>query len=138
MQIRKNVLSKEKEENHEEKTYQRNFGDDNVCRYACRVRWGGDSKEAPEETGGESTEEKGAEEGDVELSMWFWGSTAEQQAALSENLVDKFNEEHPGYHLTVEYRSSVNKDMAVALSADEGPDIIYESSPSLALTYIHA
>lgn len=99
---------------------------------------GGDSKEAPEETGGESTEEKGAEEGDVELSMWFWGSTAEQQAALSENLVDKFNEEHPGYHLTVEYRSSVNKDMAVALSADEGPDIIYESSPSLALTYIQA
>lgn len=28
--------------------------------------------------------------------------------------------------------------MAVALSADEGPDIIYESSPSLALTYIQA
>lgn len=74
----------------------------------------------------------------VELSMWFWGSTSEQQAALSKNLVDKFNDAHPGYHLTVEYRSSVNKDMAVALSADEGPDIIYESSPSLALTYIQA
>lgn len=74
----------------------------------------------------------------VELSMWFWGSTSEQQAALSKNLVDKFNDTHPGYHLTVEYRSSVNKDMAVALSADEGPDIIYESSPSLALTYIQA
>ena len=74
----------------------------------------------------------------VELSMWFWGSTSEQQEAMAKNLVDKFNEAHPGYHMTVEYRSSVNKDMAVALSADEGPDIIYESSPSLALTYIQA
>ena len=74
----------------------------------------------------------------VELSMWFWGSTSEQQAAMAANLVDKFNEEHPGYHMTVEYRSSVNKDMAVALSANGGPDIIYESSPSLALTYIQA
>nr|WP_305136928.1 ABC transporter substrate-binding protein [uncultured Schaedlerella sp.] len=74
----------------------------------------------------------------VELSMWFWGSTSEQQAALSKNLIDQFNETHPGYHMTVEYRSSVNKDVAVALSADEGPDIIYESSPSLALNYIRA
>lgn len=74
----------------------------------------------------------------VELSMWFWGSTSEQQAAMANNLVDKFNADHPGYHMTVEYRSSVNKDMAVALSAGEGPDIIYESSPSLALTYIQA
>ena len=80
----------------------------------------------------------GADGETVELSMWFWGSTSEQQAAMAENLVDKFNAEHPGYHMTVEYRSSVNKDMAVVLSADEGPDIIYESSPSLALTYIQA
>lgn len=82
---------------------------------------------------------EGDADGDtVELTMWFWGSTAEQQAALSNNLVDKFNETHPGYNMTVEYRGSVNKDMAVALSADEGPDVIYESSPSLALTYIQA
>lgn len=86
--------------------------------------------------GAENEEAKNEEA--VELSMWFWGSTSEQQEALANNLVDRFNEEHPGYHLTVEYRSSVNKDMAVALSADEGPDIIYESSPSLALTYIQA
>ena len=70
--------------------------------------------------------------------MWFWGATSEQQGAMSKHLVDKFNEAHPGFHMTVEYRSSVNKDMAVALSADEGPDIVYESSPSLALTYIQA
>lgn len=86
----------------------------------------------------DTNENPNAESKNVELSMWFWGATSEQQAALANNLVDKFNETHPGYHMTVEYRSSVNKDMAVALSADEGPDIIYESSPSLALTYIQA
>lgn len=86
-----------------------------------------------------STETEAASSAEkVELTMWFWGSTSEQQAALSKNLVDKFNANNPGYNLTVEYRSSVNKDMAVALSADDGPDIIYESSPSLALTYIEA
>lgn len=74
----------------------------------------------------------------VELSMWFWGATTEQQEAMANNLVDKFNDAHPGYHMTVEYRASVNKDVAVALAADQGPDIIYESSPSLALNYIQA
>ena len=88
--------------------------------------------------GSEGSEEGKKDSDVVELSMWFWGATSEQQEAMSKNLVDKFNEEHPGFNLTVEYRSSVNKDMAVALSADEGPDIIYESSPSLALTYIQA
>lgn len=91
-------------------------------------------KEEPAADG--QTEPKSGET--VELSMWFWGSTSEQQAALAKNLVDKFNADHPGYRMTVEYRASVNKDMAVALSADQGPDIIYESSPSLALTYIQA
>lgn len=100
------------------------------------------SNEGTESAGTGNKGESGASttaDGDiVELSMWFWGSTSEQQQAMSNNLVNQFNEEHPGFHMTVEYRSSVNKDMAVALSADEGPDIIYESSPSLALTYIQA
>lgn len=93
---------------------------------------------AQSENEAESSGEQPSDNGTVELSMWFWGSTSEQQAALSKNLVDKFNETHPGFHMTVEYRSSVNKDMAVALSAGEGPDIVYESSPSLALNYIRA
>lgn len=93
---------------------------------------------AQSENEAENSGEQTSDNGTVELSMWFWGSTSEQQAALSKNLVDKFNEAHPGFHMTVEYRSSVNKDMAVALSAGEGPDIVYESSPSLALNYIRA
>lgn len=94
------------------------------------------AEEAPAE---DAAEETPAADGEtVELTMWFWGADDAQQAALQNNLVDPFNEAHPGYHMTVEYRSSVNKDMAVALAAGEGPDIVYESSGSLALTYIQA
>ena len=77
-------------------------------------------------TGSDDAKESKSESDDdtVELSMWFWGATSEQQEAMSKHLVDKFNEAHPGFHMTVEYRSSVNKDMAVALSADEGPDVV--------------
>lgn len=74
----------------------------------------------------------------IPLSMWFWGANEDYQKAMSDVLVDKFNAEHPEYNLTVEYRASVNKDIAVALAAGQGPDIIYESSPSLAVTYIEA
>lgn len=74
----------------------------------------------------------------VELTMWFWGADDAQQAALAQALVEPFNAAHPGYNMTVEYRASVNKDMAIALAAGEGPDIVYESSGALALTYIQA
>ncbi|MCC2874896.1 ABC transporter substrate-binding protein [Lachnoclostridium pacaense] len=76
--------------------------------------------------------------GKIPLTMWFWSSNEEQQATLQRVLIDKFNAAHPEYELTVEYRGSVNKDMAVALAANEGPDIVYESSPSLAMSYIQA
>lgn len=79
-----------------------------------------------------------AEEDVVELTMWFWGADDAQQAALAQALVEPFNAAHPGYNMTIEYRSSVNKDMAIALAAGEGPDIVYESSGALALTYIQA
>jgi raffinose/stachyose/melibiose transport system substrate-binding protein len=85
-----------------------------------------------------SCKEKSRAEEKTPLSMWFWGSDPGQQQALKDGLIDKFNAENPGYELTVEYRSSVNKDIAVALAANAGPDIVYESSPSLAMTYIEA
>lgn len=90
----------------------------------------------PSASSGGEAQPKGGEK--IPLSMWFWGANEEQQSAMANVLVDKFNAEHPDYNLTVEYRSSVNKDIAVALAANQGPDIIYESSPSLAVTYIEA
>lgn len=95
----------------------------------------GSSTEAAKTTN-ETT--KTAAAGKIPLSMWFWGSDEGQQKALQKALIDRFNEAHPEYELTVEYRSTVNKDISVALAADEGPDIVYESSPSLAASYIQA
>lgn len=84
------------------------------------------------------SEETKAQEDSIPITMWFWGSTPEQQEVLKSCLIDKFNKENPGYHLEVEYRSSVNNDVRVAISANQGPDILYESSPGLAATYIEA
>lgn len=86
-----------------------------------------------EEAGG-----AGASVEKIPLTMWFWGATPDQQQAMDDILVSRFNAEHPEYELSVEYRPSVNKDMAVALAAGEGPDIVYESSPSLSLIYIQS
>lgn len=74
----------------------------------------------------------------IPLSLWFWGSNTEQQKVMQEVLIDKFNAENPEYELTVEYRDSVNQDIAVALAANQGPDIVYESAPSMAINYILA
>ena len=88
--------------------------------------------------GGAKESESKTASGKTPITMWFWGTHEGNQAALQEVLVDKFNETHPDYELTIEYRPSVNSDIAVALAAGEGPDIVYESSPSLSLVYIQS
>ena len=99
----------------------------------------GEKQEAPVESSEKAElKETAAKEDPTTITMWFWGSTPEQQEVLKSSLIDKFNAENPGYRLEVEYRSSVNNDVRVAISADQGPDILYESSPGLAGTYIEA
>lgn len=73
-----------------------------------------------------------------ELTMWFWGTPPEYRDVMEAQLSARFASIQDDYKLVVEYRNSVNKDIAVALNANEGPDIVYESSPSLAMPYIEA
>ena len=87
---------------------------------------------------GGSAEAETTESGKTPITMWFWGASVTNQEALQRSLVDPFNAAHPDYELIIEYRPSVNTDMAVALAANEGPDIIYESSPSLSKIYIQS
>lgn len=70
-----------------------------------------------------------------EISMWFWGTNDYQREAMSKYLIDAFNNSQDEYTLTVEYRSSVDNDIAVALSGGEGPDIIYGSGPAFVSGY---
>lgn len=95
-----------------------------------------------EETSAESPSaevSKPADSGQREkLTMWFWGTPEDYRPVLKAELADKFAALQEDYELVIEYRNSVNKDIAVALNANEGPDIVYESSPSLAVNFAEA
>ena len=69
------------------------------------------------------------------LTMWFWGTSDYQRTAMEKYLVEDFNNSQDEYTLTVEYRSSVDSDVAVALSGGAGPDIVYGSGPAFVAGY---
>ncbi len=74
----------------------------------------------------------------TEVTMWFWGAAPWQQEILQKNLIDVFNSSQNEYELVVEFRSSVDDDISVALSAGEGPDIVYGSGPAFVTPYAEA
>lgn len=69
------------------------------------------------------------------ITMWFWGTSDYQRTAMDKYLIEGFNESQDEYTLEVEYRSSVDTDIAVALSGNGGPDIVYGSGPSFVAGY---
>ncbi|MFD0714517.1 ABC transporter substrate-binding protein [Paenibacillus sp. GCM10027626] len=79
-----------------------------------------------------------AGKGKEKLTFWFWGAAPEQQETLKKVLVDKYNNSQDKYELVIEYRNSVDKDVSVALSAGQGPDIVYGSGPSFVIPYAEA
>lgn len=83
---------------------------------------------APAEAPAQSGERKA-------LTMWFWGTSDYQRTAMEKYLVEAFNNSQDEYVLTVEYRSSVDSDVAVALSGGGGPDIVYGSGPAFVAGY---
>jgi raffinose/stachyose/melibiose transport system substrate-binding protein len=70
--------------------------------------------------------------------MWFWGAPPEHQETMQAVLVDPYNASQDEYELVVEFRNSVDKDISVALAANEGPDIVYGSGPSFVAPYAAA
>lgn len=69
------------------------------------------------------------------ITMWFWGTSDYQRTAMDKYLVEGFNNSQEEYTLQVEYRSSVDNDIAVALSGGGGPDLVYGSGPSFVAGY---
>ncbi len=69
-----------------------------------------------------------------ELTMWFWGTADFQREAMQKNLIDAYNNSQDEYELVVEFRNSVDNDVNVAVSAGQGPDIVYGSGPSFVAT----
>ena len=72
------------------------------------------------------------------VTMWFWGAPPEHQVTMNEVLVEPYNASQDEYELVVEFRNTVDNDIAVALAAGEGPDIVYGSGPSFVAPYAAA
>ncbi|MBS4208900.1 extracellular solute-binding protein [Bacillus sp. FJAT-50079] len=72
------------------------------------------------------------------ITFWFWGAPPEHQETMKKVLVDKYNQSQDEYELVVEFRNSVDKDVSVALSAGQGPDIVYGSGPAFVIPYAEA
>lgn len=92
----------------------------------------GDQAETPDTPDTSDTGDTGNRKN---LSMWFWGTSDYQRTAMDKYLVEGFNASQDEYTLTVEYRSSVDSDIAVALSGGSGPDIVYGSGPAFVAGY---
>src|SRR5215208_4048631 len=56
------------------------------------------------------------------VTMWFWGAPPEHQETMKAVLIDPYNASQDKYELSVEFRNTVDKDISVALAANEGPD----------------
>lgn len=73
-----------------------------------------------------------------QISMWFWGAEPYAQKAFNQILVDTYNKSQSKYELKIEFRNSVDKDISVALAANQGPDIVYGSGPSFIMPLANA
>lgn len=69
------------------------------------------------------------------IYMWFWGAPPQHQVTMNEVLVEVYNSSQDEYELVIEFRNTVDQDIAVALAAGEGPDIVYGSGPSFVAPY---
>lgn len=100
---------------------------------------------APQDTNTESTARQSKQplpqEGTAErmpISLWFWGAPAQNQLALRAALEDKINASQDRYELSIEFRAGVDNNIQIALSANEGPDLVYTSGPAFAAAYVQA
>lgn len=69
------------------------------------------------------------------VEFWFWGTSPQNQDVMKKVLVDGFNKSQTKCTLKVTYDNAVDNNVAVALSADQGPDVVYGSGPSFAAAY---
>lgn len=73
-----------------------------------------------------------------EVKLWFWSAAPNLQALMRAGLVDKVNSSQNDYELNVTFNAGNDRNIATALAANEGPDIIFTSGPTIASTYAAA
>ncbi len=111
----------------------------------CSPTGGAEQEAAPTDTAAEAVPAEGdgataaTDTGEREvLTMWFWGAEPKHQQALVDVLAGGYNASQDKYTLEIEFRNTVDKDVPVALTAGEGPDIVYASGPAFTAPYAEA
>jgi len=72
------------------------------------------------------------------ITLWFWGAEPYSQEALNRILAEPYNASQDSYELVIEFRNTVDNDINVALSAGQGPDIVYGSGPAFVMPLAEA
>src|SRR2546422_424930 len=71
-----------------------------------------------------------------EANIVVLGCAPADQQTMQKVLVDGFNASQDKYSLSVNFNNAVDKNIQVALAANQGPDIVYGSGPSFVSAYV--
>ncbi|MCP4385675.1 MAG: extracellular solute-binding protein [Hyphomicrobiales bacterium] len=73
------------------------------------------------------------------VTWWYESANPQQQQALAELLVDRFNGENAEHELSLDFRGSeLDKQLRVALLSGTGPDVVYTPGPAFVATMARA
>ena len=73
-----------------------------------------------------------------QISLWFWSAPADQQVLLKQIIEDDINAVQDDYVLNIEFHAGNDQNIATALAANSGPDIVFTSGPSYVTNYASA
>ena len=73
-----------------------------------------------------------------QISLWFWSAPADQQVLLKQIIEDDINAVQDDYVLNIEFHAGNDQNIATALAANGGPDIVFTSGPSYVTNYASA
>lgn len=73
------------------------------------------------------------------VTWWYESANPDQQAWLTEFMIDEFNSKNPNNELSIDYRGSeLDKQLRVALLSGTGPDVVNTPGPSFVATMARA
>ena len=73
-----------------------------------------------------------------QISLWFWSAPVDQQVLLKQIIEDDINAVQDDYVLNIEFHAGNDQNIATALAANSGPDIVFTSGPSYVTNYASA
>lgn len=73
-----------------------------------------------------------------QITLWFWSAAPNLQAIMRSGLVERVNSRQDDYELVVTFNDGNDRNIATALAANGGPDIIFTSGPTIASGYAAA